>query len=57
MRHVRQARMCSRGARKFFKDFNLDWNTFIKEGLDEETLLATNHGLAKLVVDTAHGRK
>jgi hypothetical protein len=33
MRHIRQARICARGARAFFLQHGLDWNKFLREGL------------------------
>jgi len=57
MEHIRQARMCSRGARAFFLRHGLDWDTFLKEGIDEEKLLDTGDEMARQVVEVANGRK
>lgn len=57
MEHIRQARMCSRGARDFFIRHNLDWNTFLREGIDEELLIATGDAMALQVVEVANGRQ
>lgn len=57
MEHVRAARMCSRGARAFFVRHNLDWQTFIKEGLPAEVIAATGDAMALQVVEVARGRK
>lgn len=57
MEHVRAARMCSRGARAFFARHNLDWQTFIKDGLPAEVIAATGDGMALQVVEVARGRK
>lgn len=56
MEHIRQARMCSRGTRDFFKRHDLDWDAFLKEGIDEELLLATGDTMARQVVEVANGR-
>lgn len=57
MEHVRAARMCSRGARAFFARHNLDWQTFIKDGLPAEVIAATGDAMALQVVEAARGRK
>lgn len=57
MEHIRQARMCSRGARDFFIRHNLDWSTFLQEGIDEELLIATGDAMALQVVEVANGRQ
>jgi hypothetical protein len=57
MKHVRGCRMCSDGARKFFKRHNLDWNTFISEGLPEDVLIATGDEMALQVVRFANGQR
>lgn len=56
MDHVRQARMCSRGARDFFRRYNLDWEEFLREGIDEEKLIELGDAMALQVVEVAHGR-
>lgn len=53
MRHVRAAKMCSRGAREFFIRYNLDWASFLVEGISEETLIATGDPMALQVVEVA----
>lgn len=57
MEHIRQARMCSRGARDFLIRHNLDWSTFLQEGIDEELLIATGDAMALQVVEVANGRQ
>lgn len=57
MRNVRACKMCSSGARDFFKRHGLDWNKFLTEGLSEEQLLATGDGMARQVVEAARGRQ
>lgn len=59
MRHVRQAAMCSRGARAFFQRHGLDWNTFLRAGLDAKVIRATGDAMATRVAELAeaeHGR-
>jgi len=53
MRHIREARMCSKGARAFFERHGLDWNEFIKNGIDTAKLEATGDAMAMQVVKVA----
>lgn len=53
MRHVREARMCSKGARAFFEAHNLDWNEFLREGIDAAKLEATGDAMAIKVAGVA----
>lgn len=57
MRDVRAAKMCSRGARKFFKRHGLDWDEFLRNGLPEQVIAATNDAMAKEVIEVAHVRR
>lgn len=53
-RHVQAAHMCLKpGAQKFFKQHNLDFRSFIKNGIDAELLIATGDALALQVVEVA----
>lgn len=58
MEHARSVvycngRYCSKGMRKFAEKHNIDYTKFLKEGLDEEILLATNDAMAIKVVEAA----
>jgi hypothetical protein len=53
MRHVRQAGMCSKGARMFFRRHGLDWATFVRQGLPAEKIAATGDAMALKVVEVA----
>lgn len=53
MRHIREARMCSKGARAFFETHGLDWNEFLKNGIDAAKLEATGDAMAIKVVRVA----
>lgn len=57
MKHVRQAKMCSRGARAFFQRHDLDWRMFLREGLPAETVEKTGDAMALRVVEVARGRQ
>jgi hypothetical protein len=56
MNHIRKAKMCSQGARSFFNRHNIDWHSFLKNGVDESILLNTGDAMAKQVVEVANGR-
>lgn len=56
IKHVRQARMCSSGARAFFSRHRLDWHKFLKEGLPVEVIEATGDAMALKVAEIARGR-
>jgi hypothetical protein len=58
MVHIRQAKMCSNGTRDFFNRHGLDWQEFLKEGVDAEKLRATGDAMALKVVKVAeNGRR
>ena len=41
---------CVRGVRLWFKSYDLDFDDFLKNGIDSETLLNTKDSLAERVV-------
>lgn len=53
MKDVRAAGMCSYGARKFCQKYNIDWQEFLKNGIDANELLKTKDGMAEQVVKVA----
>lgn len=57
MRHVRQCKMCSRGARAFFARHGLDWSEFLSGGLPVEDLEKTGDAMAMQVVATARAEQ
>lgn len=57
MRDVRAARMCSSGARKFFIRHGLDWQDFLKNGIESGALVATGDAMALKVVEVARERR
>jgi hypothetical protein len=46
LEHLRKLRYCSNGVRKFFAKYNLDYNNFLKHGIDAKELEKTNDGMA-----------
>ena len=57
MQTLRQARMCSRGARAFFQRHGLDWDTFLREGVPARALADTGDAMALQAVEVARGRQ
>lgn len=55
MTHVRRACMCSRGARDFFARHGLDWDRFLKEGIEVEQIEAIDDAMAADVARVARG--
>lgn len=48
--------MCSRGARIFFNRHGLDWQGFLKNGIEAEKLESTGDAMALQVIEVARGR-
>ena len=48
---------CARGSREFAKRHNLDWNKFVKEGIDAEELEATGDAMAIALVEMVRRRE
>ncbi len=44
--HIRAYGYCARGTRAFFNSHQLDWQSFLTNGVEAEKLLATNDALA-----------
>lgn len=57
--HVRAVGLCVNGTRTWFARHDLDFRTFLREGCDAETLLATGDAMAQRVVSyaEAHARQ
>lgn len=53
MRHVRSAKLCSRGTRAWFEKHNLDFNVFLTKGYPAETIEATGDELGLRVANEA----
>ncbi|MBS0463506.1 MAG: hypothetical protein JSS03_00805 [Proteobacteria bacterium] len=53
MRHVRQARLCARGARAWFAAHGLDWSAFVRHGLPIERVEAIDDAFAQAVAVAA----
>ena len=57
MPDIRAAKMCSKGARAFFDRHGLDWDDFLKRGVDADKLTATGDAMAIEVVRVAYERR
>lgn len=57
MRDVRAAKMCSRGARLFFKRYGLDWSQFIASGVESSVIEETGDAMGLKVVEVALERR
>ena len=57
MRDVREAKMCSRGARLFLQRHGIEWTTFLNQGVTPEMLEATGDAMAIKVAEVARGRQ
>ena len=53
MRHVRKAGQCSRGARAFAQEHNLDWDDFLKNGISLEKMRAIDDAIGNKIADIA----
>lgn len=53
MRHVRAAKLCSRGARTLAARHGLDWTRFVREGLPASLVEATGDAFALRVAAAA----
>ncbi|WP_042089778.1 hypothetical protein [Acinetobacter bereziniae] len=57
MSDIRNAKMCARGTRAFFILHGLDFQDFLKNGIDAEKILSTKDAMAIQVVELKYGRK
>jgi hypothetical protein len=57
MRDVRAAKMCSEGARYFFRKNNLNWSMFLKEGIPSDELELINDAMSARVIEVARVRR
>lgn len=60
MRHVREAKLCARGAREWFAHHGLPYGAFLSDGLPVEMIEATGDQMALDVARVAraeHGQR
>lgn len=55
--HMREIGYCNKGGRLFCAKHNLDWQKFIREGVDESVLISTGDAMALRIVESARGKK
>lgn len=53
---LRKAKMCNKGVRQFAKLHGLDWNNFIKNGIDEKEVAHIENAMAQRVIEAANGK-
>lgn len=53
----RKSGYCSKGCRVFAEKYDLDWDAFCTDGIEEKELLALNNAMANKIVEWAHGLK
>lgn len=57
MSDCRKSLTCSRGIRQFFKDNNLDFSDFLKNGIQSKVLFATGDARAIRVIHDKRSRE
>jgi len=57
VKDIRAAKLCSKGARKWFERHNLSWADFLREGMDEDDVLKIGDAMAARVVEVARERR
>lgn len=48
---LHEMKYCSRGARRWFAHYELDWSDFVQNGIDAEVMLATGDAMAIKLVE------
>jgi hypothetical protein len=54
--HLRAAGYCMRGTKAFCQRHGIDWHRFIKEGVPENEVAATNDAMANKLIEVARGQ-
>ncbi len=57
LQDCRECHYCSKGIRLFFIKYNLDYSSFLRNGIKAEILLSLNDSMANKVVEVVRGRK
>ncbi len=53
IKHARACGYCARGVREFFRRHGLDFDEFLREGIESEVLLSTKDEMAYAAVEQA----
>ena len=53
---LRKLGYCAKGTKAFFESHELDWKNFVKNGIEEEKLKATNDAMAIKLAEVNNGR-
>ena len=51
LKHVRKAELCNEQLRKFATRYNLDWNDFVKNGIEIENLEHIDDAMVHKLID------
>jgi hypothetical protein len=57
LRHIREAEICTRGARLWFNSHGLSWNNFLTKGIEVEVIEKFDDALANRVIEVARKEK
>jgi hypothetical protein len=57
IRHLKIAKMCSRGSRVFFERHGLDWSAFVRGGIDHTELEKTGDAMALRLIEVAREQR
>lgn len=53
-KHLRLLKFCAAGTQRWFAVQGLDWRDFLRNGIDEEKLLATGDPRVAAIIAAAH---
>lgn len=56
MKDLREAKLCSSGARAFFKRHDLNWKRFLEHGICATELSHIEDAMVQRVIEVARGR-
>lgn len=56
LQDIRSVKYCSRGARKFCELYDIDWEAFLKDGIEEDVLLQFDDAMVLEIITAARKR-
>jgi uncharacterized NAD(P)/FAD-binding protein YdhS len=57
MEDIRSSKMCAKGARRFFVRHDLDWQDFIRNGIEAEKVQNIQDAMCQKVIEVARERR
>lgn len=51
--HIREAQLCTRGGRAWFRKYGISWDEFLTTGVSVERIVATGDAFGERVADIA----